>query len=324
MFLDFLPLIGDVVNTAGTAISGSLNYKNQVKLMDRQNVYNRQMADLNYQRGLDMWNLQNEYNSPSASVQRLKDAGLNPALMYGGGSVAGNASTAPQSNIPSSVPAPTNPRYNFGNVGSDITSGIIESMQLKNMAINVANAKEDLRKKQIDNDFTAFKNDIDKNYYEENAKNSSEKIGNESMLSYFRKEEEGFNYPFYEQISEMRRDTMRQVLNKAVEDALQSKYVTDYIQPKQKEKLIAEISSINFSNDAKEIANDIDRVLLEEGVDLRGGALERFLYALVSALGSANLPSWLAPAGEVASEILKHMGGRRGKKSTVTHIHTKK
>lgn len=37
-----------------------------------------------------MWNKQNAYNTPANQMQRLKDAGLNPALMYGKGNV-GNA-----------------------------------------------------------------------------------------------------------------------------------------------------------------------------------------------------------------------------------------
>ena len=42
---------------------------------------------------LDMWERQNAYNTPSKQMQRLKDAGLNPALMYGQGNV-GNAQQA--------------------------------------------------------------------------------------------------------------------------------------------------------------------------------------------------------------------------------------
>jgi len=40
--------------------------------------YNRQRKD-----SLADWNMQNEYNSPSAQMQRYKDAGLNPHLIYG-------------------------------------------------------------------------------------------------------------------------------------------------------------------------------------------------------------------------------------------------
>lgn len=46
----------------------------------------------------EMWNLQNEYNSPAAQMQRLKEAGLSPALMYQQGN-PGNSSNVPSFSI---------------------------------------------------------------------------------------------------------------------------------------------------------------------------------------------------------------------------------
>lgn len=40
---------------------------------------------------LQMWNMQNEYNAPSAQLDRLLEAGINPNALYGTSSVAGNA-----------------------------------------------------------------------------------------------------------------------------------------------------------------------------------------------------------------------------------------
>ena len=52
-----------------------------------------------------MYEKNNSYNSPAAQMQRLKEAGLNPDLMYSRGDV-GNA-TAPEA--PAQAPTP---RYN--------------------------------------------------------------------------------------------------------------------------------------------------------------------------------------------------------------------
>lgn len=41
------------------------------------------------------WNLANDYNHPVAQMERLRLAGLNPLLVYGSGSVAGNTTGAP-------------------------------------------------------------------------------------------------------------------------------------------------------------------------------------------------------------------------------------
>lgn len=59
-------------------------------------------AQKQYARQIDFWNLQNSYNTPTAQRQRLEDANLNPALMYGSGSgsnTAGGLSTVPGNNV---------------------------------------------------------------------------------------------------------------------------------------------------------------------------------------------------------------------------------
>lgn len=69
-----------------------------------QHRYNKEMAELQNQYNIDMWNRQNEYNSPLQQMNRLKEAGLNPNLMYSQGNV-GNASSAPQMSAPNAPDA---------------------------------------------------------------------------------------------------------------------------------------------------------------------------------------------------------------------------
>ena len=74
----------------GTNIANALMYK-------RQRADNRQDAATAYQRSIDMWNMNNAYNDPSAQMERLKQAGLNPNLVYGGGATTtASAPSAPQ------------------------------------------------------------------------------------------------------------------------------------------------------------------------------------------------------------------------------------
>lgn len=79
--------LGVAAFNAASAVSGAqLGYKQSKKLQKYQNKYNTKM-----------WNLTNEYNSPIQQMQRLKAAGLNPALMYGGSGNSGVAQSAPNS-----------------------------------------------------------------------------------------------------------------------------------------------------------------------------------------------------------------------------------
>lgn len=64
------------------------------------NKANMRLAEYQFDRNLDMWNRANEYNKPVNQVKRIREAGLNPALLYGSGSVANTSSNTPQYDAP--------------------------------------------------------------------------------------------------------------------------------------------------------------------------------------------------------------------------------
>ncbi|UDN67550.1 DNA pilot protein [robinz microvirus RP_42] len=69
---------GSLISGAASLISGNKQSQGQREA----NATNIQIAKDQNQWNLDQWNRENEYNSPSATIGRLKDAGLNPASMY--------------------------------------------------------------------------------------------------------------------------------------------------------------------------------------------------------------------------------------------------
>lgn len=93
-----LVAVGSQVASTGASNLGSyLMYKHT-----RED--NRQDATTAYNRTLDMWNKANEYNSPTAQMERLKQAGLNPNLVYGNGATT-QASTPSAPQASSAPPA---------------------------------------------------------------------------------------------------------------------------------------------------------------------------------------------------------------------------
>jgi hypothetical protein len=77
------PLLGSIISGGASLLGnlfniGSTNRNNQRQLGYNQQMYDRQRAD-----ALADWNMQNAYNSPSQQMQRFKEAGLNPNLIYG-------------------------------------------------------------------------------------------------------------------------------------------------------------------------------------------------------------------------------------------------
>lgn len=85
-------IIAGGIGAGGGFIQGHFNRKQQRRNVDTTIRANRELAEYAYKKDLEMWNRQNEYNSPSAQMKRFKAGGLNPHLIYGQGSVAGNTS----------------------------------------------------------------------------------------------------------------------------------------------------------------------------------------------------------------------------------------
>lgn len=90
----------------------------------QERMYKRQVED-----NIKFWNMANEYNLPSAQLARLRDANLNPLLMYGEGGLSGNLAQG----TPDSATAPHGDKA-VANIGAEF---------------NLANTE--LLKAQIDN-----------------------------------------------------------------------------------------------------------------------------------------------------------------------------
>lgn len=79
----------------GGAISAIVGAGANLGATAMQNTANRKLAKQQRKWNEWMWDKQNAYNLPSAQMQRLKDAGLNPRLIYGSGSSNTGVSSSP-------------------------------------------------------------------------------------------------------------------------------------------------------------------------------------------------------------------------------------
>ena len=100
----FGPLLaaGLFSSMAGSAIGAAQNNNNirrQLAFQKAENQktreYNMMLARYQNQENLAQWNRQNQYNLPEKQMQRLRQAGLNPDLMYSNGTV-GNSMSSPE------------------------------------------------------------------------------------------------------------------------------------------------------------------------------------------------------------------------------------
>lgn len=96
-------MLGQILGAIGNVWSAKIQERTARENTDKTIQANRQMAEYQYSKDLEMWNRGNEYNSPTQQMERLKAGGLNPAMVYGGGSGGASGTTAtslPKYNAP--------------------------------------------------------------------------------------------------------------------------------------------------------------------------------------------------------------------------------
>lgn len=166
------PIIQGVANV-GSGLFGWLNQRSV-------NKANFKMAEWQNARNIENWQMQNEYNSPLNQMERLKEAGLNPNLVYGQGSVVGNSASSPS---PASAPrmeAYQMPQNMLGDLGS-IMPALVQLQNMEKTREEIKNIKEvtNLTRQQVEG--TRLKNLL---MAFENEKNEERKQYLSSMIYY--------------------------------------------------------------------------------------------------------------------------------------------
>lgn len=118
--------------------------KQQEKLQKLQIEGQKEMADYTNAMAIENWNMSNEYNSAKSQTKRLREAGLNIGLMYGGGGGGGATSPTPPG-ATGNVSAGSSP----GGVGEIAEAmGIVLQNQLQKAQIK--NIEADTSKKETE------------------------------------------------------------------------------------------------------------------------------------------------------------------------------
>lgn len=129
-------LIGNVMTNqinAERAASDMIQYYN---LLMKQRQW--QKEDYNWTEGYSkrMLDYQNAYNSPSAQMQRYREAGLNPFLMMQNGQVgSGNSQSVPNAPLPSRTGVTPFQRPELGNLMEGVADKLYGASQLKSQRI---------------------------------------------------------------------------------------------------------------------------------------------------------------------------------------------
>lgn len=187
-----LPFLAGTAGAGASMSIGAKNRRSQEKTNEQniaaqhqinsQNIdFTRETNELGRQWALEDFDRTNAYNHPTQQMQRFKEAGLNPHLIYGGGSASNLATTikTPNPNTPSlgvpnaQAPMLTGVNTDFGGIVADAMR--VHTMDLQNDNIQAQNIllndkhlenQMDLAGKAINNAQSQFDFDKSKALYD--------------------------------------------------------------------------------------------------------------------------------------------------------------
>jgi len=130
----------------GNMISQAIGARQDRRNIEDQQAHQMEMADYQYSKDLEMWERANKYNEPSQQMARLREAGLNPAMIYGSGGAKTTAATQlPKYQAPRpDYSARRNPLEALGALS------MYQDVRLKDQQISIATEEARKRKAEAD------------------------------------------------------------------------------------------------------------------------------------------------------------------------------
>lgn len=134
------PYTASYINAGAQLGTAAINAAAQSNINKKTREYNREMYARQREDSLKDWAMQNEYNSPEQQMQRLKQAGLNPHLVYGNGATT---TAAPVRSTQAGAWNPRAPQYDLTGVGQafmniydmKIKQATVDNLKAQNTAI---------------------------------------------------------------------------------------------------------------------------------------------------------------------------------------------
>lgn len=146
-------LIGNIVGNS----QQNANVDKQIALQREENekarAFNKAMAEQANQWSIDQWNRENQYNSPEAMRQRLRDAGVNADLFYGGN--AQNTASASPSVTPVAPATPTDvsaigQKATVGDITNNVVNQSLAAAQIRKLEADKGKTKQETENLKVE------------------------------------------------------------------------------------------------------------------------------------------------------------------------------
>lgn len=146
-------ILGNIVGNA----QQNANIDKQIAFQREENekarAFNKAMAEQANQWSIDQWNRENQYNSPEAMRQRLRDAGVNADLFYGGN--AQNTASASPSVTPVAPAVPTDvsalgQKATIGDITNNVVNQSLAAAQIRKLSADTGKSRQETENLKIE------------------------------------------------------------------------------------------------------------------------------------------------------------------------------
>lgn len=146
-------LIGNIVGNK----QHNANIDKQIAFQREENekarAFNKAMAEQANQWSIEQWNRENQYNSPEAMRQRLRDAGVNADLFYGGS--AQNTASASPSVTPVAPATPTDvsslgQKVTIGDVTNNVVNQALAVAQIRKLGADTGKSRQETENLKVE------------------------------------------------------------------------------------------------------------------------------------------------------------------------------
>lgn len=125
--------------------SQKVRHEHEKALNERTIEAQRQASQFEWDKNLEQWNRANQYNAPTEQMSRLREAGLNPAMIYGSGGAKTTAAVSPKYQAP-------RPTYSYA-PPADPTAilGAYNDFRMKNAQVDLLRSQAETARAEAEN-----------------------------------------------------------------------------------------------------------------------------------------------------------------------------